>query len=279
MKTIIIIVALMLSISCVKKQVEDKNNALSLTNIAYGSDTKQKLDIYLPAERNAANTKLLVLIHGGGWNEGDKADFNLFITELQRRLPDYAIANINYRLFNNNQNKFPTQENDVKAAIDFLINKSVEYKISKKLALLGASAGAHLSLLQAYKYSDPVPIKAVISFFGPTELISLYNNPPGPTIPLLLSLVTGGTPLTIPSLYEQSSPYNFVTNTSCPTLVLQGGNDPLIPASQSVLLINQLTAKGVFNQYVYYPNEGHGWTGPNLDDSFNKIETFLKQQL
>jgi hypothetical protein len=32
---------------------------------------------------------------------------------------------------------------------------------------------------------------------------------------------------------------------------------------------------GVINQYVFYPNEGHGWVGANLTDSFTKIAAFL----
>lgn len=279
MKNGFLLLLILFFFSCSKNTGPGTVPAQTITDVPYGTDQKQKLDIYLPGQRNSTDTKLIVIIHGGGWTEGDKADFNPFISELQRRLPDYAIANINYRLALNNQNLFPIQENDVKAAIEFLFTKSADYKISTRMALIGASAGAHLSLLHAYKYSTPAPVKAVISLFGPTELLSLYNNPPNPAIPILLTTVTGGTPVTKLSLYEQSSPYNFVTNSSCPTLLFHGGMDPLIPASQSTLLKDKLIKNEVPNEYVFYPSEGHGWVGLSLLDTFNKMEAFLKKYM
>ena len=266
-------------VSCSKNPSADTTDAQKISDVSYGADARQKMDIYLPADRNSSVTPLVILIHGGGWSGGDKQDFSLFIVELQKRLPGYAIANINYRLASNGNNLFPTQENDIKTAVEFLLNKSVEYKISKQLALIGASAGAHLSLLQAYKHNTNTSIKAVVSLFGPTELVSLYNSPANPSIPLLLAGVIGGTPASHATIYQQSSPYNFVSAQSCPTLLFHGGNDPLVPASQSTQLKDKLAANGVVNQYIFYPSEGHGWTGANLTDTFDKIETFLKQQV
>lgn len=244
-------------------------------NVAYGADAAQKMDVYLPAGRNTSSTKVLIMIHGGGWTQGDKSEFTAYVDTLKRRLPGYAIFNINYRLATGSANFFPTQENDVKAALDFIYSKRNEYAISDKYVLLGASAGGHLALLQAYKYTTPVKIKAVVDFFGPTELVNMYNNPPNPLIPLLLLQVTGGNPTTHAALYQQSSPLNFVTAQSPPTIILHGGVDIVVAPSQSVLLRNQLQTTGVVHQYVFYPTENHGWTGPNLADSFDKIQAFI----
>lgn len=244
-------------------------------NVAYGADAAQKMDVYLPAGRNTSSTKVLIMIHGGGWTQGDKSEFTAYVDTLKRRLPGYAIFNINYRLATGSANFFPTQENDVKAALDFIYSKRNEYTISDKYVLLGASAGGHLALLQAYKYTTPVKIKAVVDFFGPTELVNMYNNPPNPLIPLLLLQVTGGNPTTHTALYQQSSPLNFVTAQSPPTIILHGGVDIVVAPSQSVLLRNQLQTIGVVHQYVFYPTENHGWSGTNLADSFDKIQAFI----
>lgn len=264
--------------ACSKETEQTANEPETLTNVAYGSENRQTMDVYLPANRGTKSTKTIVLIHGGGWTAGDKQDFAPFIAELQRRMPNYAIANLNYRLYGNFANYFPTQENDVKAAIAFLKDKSNEYRIDGEMALLGASAGAHLALLQSYKHNDGT-IKAVVSLFGPTDLVNLYNTAPNADFRLLLATITGGTPGSAATLYEQSSPINFVNDDSPPTLLLHGGADPLVPASQSVILRDKLQASGVFNQYVFYPNEGHGWVGENLNDTFNKIEAFLEERL
>ncbi len=279
MKTLFRLFALaFIGFSCQKEDASPSPAPLaaeSQLNIAYGTDALQKMDIYLPAGRSTSSTRVIILIHGGAWNQGDKADFNAYVDTLKKRLPSYAIFNINYRLATGTANFFPTQENDVKAALDFIYGKRDTYKISDKWVLLGASAGGHLALLQAYKYSSPVKIKAVVDFFGPTELTDMYNNPANPLIPLILAQVIGGTPTSHATLYHDSSPLSFVTAQSPPTILLHGGVDIVVAPSQSVMLNNQLQAAGVVHQYVFYPGENHGWTGANLTDSFDKIAVFL----
>ncbi|MFC4263527.1 prolyl oligopeptidase family serine peptidase [Ferruginibacter yonginensis] len=254
--------------------------ATSLLNVAYGTDAAQKMDIYLPANRNTASTKTIVLIHGGAWSSGDKADFNSFVDTLKRRLPTYAIANINYRLAAAPAtNTFPTQEQDVKAAFDFIASKSNEFIISNKTVALGASAGAHLALLQSYKYNSNNNIKAVVDLFGPTDMTAMYNDPASPLAPSSsIALLLNGTPASNATLYNSSSPINFVTSSTIPTIIFHGGSsDFLVKTSQSTALRDKLVQNNITVQYTIYPNEGHGWTGSNLIDTFNKIESFLTQ--
>jgi acetyl esterase/lipase len=263
---------------CCQKGNDEVPSLLSektVLNASYGTDAAQKMDVYLPANRSSS-TKVLILIHGGGWNIGDKSDFTPYVDTLKRRLPGYAVFNINYRLATGTTNLFPTQENDIKAAIEYIFSKTNEYNISEKIVLLGASAGAHLSLLEAYKNTMPGKVKAVVDFFGPTDLIDMYNNPASPLAPAAaLAAIVGATPLSNPTLYQQSSPINFVTAQSPPTIILQGGVDVLVSPSQSLTLKNKLETLGVVNQYVFYPSENHGWSGADLVDSFDKIAAFL----
>ena len=278
MRFIFLFSALLFFAAC-KKSVNSSSGsnqpAVAMIDVSYGSDAKQKMDIYLPANRSIDSTKLIFFIHGGGWNEGDKADFTSSVSYVQTLLPGYAIVNINYRLFANGQNLFPVQENDVKAAAEFVYNKRNEYLVSDKWVFLGASAGGHLALLQSYKYTSPIKPKAVVSFFGPSDLTSLYNSN-NPLVSLLLLNVTGTIPSLNPGLYQQSSPYYFITAQSPPTLLLHGGADPLVPPVQSTIVRDKLQSLGVPNQYVFYANDGHGWAGADLLDSFDKIAAFLK---
>jgi acetyl esterase/lipase len=249
--------------------------SVTIKDVAYGTDAAHKMDIYLPAGRTTASTKVMVLVHGGGWTAGDKSEFDPYISSLLQRLPDYAIFNINYRLATTNANKFPAQENDVKAALEFIVSKTGEYNVSQKVVLLGFSAGAHLALLQGYKHTTPIKPKAIISFFGPTDLVDMYNNPLSLYAPLLLEALTGTTPQQGLTVYQQSSPVFFVNGSAAPTMILHGGQDNLVSSTQATILNDKLQASGVIHEYVYYPNEGHGWFGASLDDSFNKIEVFL----
>lgn len=246
-------------------------------NVSYGTDATQKMDVYLPAGRSASSTKLIIMIHGGGWTSGDKTDMTVYVDTLKRRFPSYAIININYRLVSATNNFFPTQENDVKAAVEFIYNKRNEYAVSDKFVLMGASAGAHLALLHAYKYNTPVKIKAVVDFFGPTDMAAMYNNPASIYAPpsSIAQLFNGATPVTNPTAYTQSSGLTFVTPQSPPTIILHGGQDPLVKPSQATALRDKLALNTVSNQYVFYPAESHGWIGANLGDSFDKIQAFL----
>ena len=260
--------------ACKKDEGSQQDLPVTMLDVSYGTNAQQKMDVYLPATRNTTSTKVIIMIHGGGWNTGDKADFDEYVDSLKKREPSYAIFNINYRLANT-PDIFPAQEQDVKAAVEFIYNKRQEYQVSDKFVLIGASAGAHLALLQGYKYSTPVKPKAIIDFFGPTDLVAMYNNPPNPLVQPILLSVTGGTPTTNNTLYTQSSPINFVSSQSPPTMILHGGIDIVVSPSQSVALDTKLFIAGVTHQYIFYPTEGHGWVGANLTDSFNKIQAFL----
>ena len=249
--------------------------ALTLLNLSYGTAATQKMDVYLPANRDASTTKVIIMIHGGGWNSGDKSDLSPYVDSIRMRMPDYAVFNINYRLAVGTD-LFPTQENDVKSAIQFILDHATEYGISLKFVLLGVSAGGHLALLQGYKYSSQIQPRAIVSFFGPTDLIDMYNHPTNALVLQGLVAVIGKTPAQDSLLYARSSPVNYVSATSAPTILLHGGADPLVSVSQPVSLKAKLDASGVVNQYVFYPSEGHGWFGATLYDSFNKIEAFIK---
>lgn len=247
-------------------------------NIAYGTDPLQKMDVYLPGGRSAA-TKVLIMIHGGGWSTGDKNELTVYVDTMKKRLPDYAIININYRLAVNATTTFPTQENDVKEALDYIYSKRNEFQISDKYALLGVSAGSHLALLQAYKNASPVKIKAVVDFFGPTDMAAMYNDPASVFAPpsSISQLFNGATPTSNPMIYSQSSPITFANAQAVPTIILHGGADPLVKVTQATTLRDKLISFNIAQQYVFYATQGHGWTGATLTDSFDKIQVFLTQ--
>ncbi len=255
--------------------------ASTTMNVAYGTDPLQKMDVYLPANRTTTTTKVLIYVHGGAWIGGDKADLNgAGIDSIRARLPDYAVFNVNYRLaVLPATNPFPAQEMDVKAAVEYIYNNRATYLVSSKFVMMGHSAGAHLALLHAYKYQTPVKIKAVVDFFGPTNMATMYtdyaSNPLGQYG--LYALMGNSTPTTNPTFYAQSSPVTYATTTAaCPTIILQGGTDVTVYPTQSTTLRDKLTLASVVNQYVYYPLLPHGpWDAATNTDAMNKIQPFL----
>lgn len=276
---ILLISCITLIASCSKHDlISPESVAKNYTNVSYGTDPQQNMDIYLPAGRSSTTTPLLVLIHGGAWVSGDKSDFAPYIDSIKKVLPQYAIANINYRLATITGNYFPMQENDVDSATQFLLRHITDYDVSGRFIYLGVSAGGQLALLQAFKYNTPQAL-AVVSFFGPSDMADLYINSPDTALIKYLPILMGGTPSQNPGMYFRSSPINYVTSHSCPTLLLQGGADPLVPPAEAFRLQDTLQELGVVNQLVYYPNDGHGWTGLDLQDSFGKIQSFLEKNV
>lgn len=254
----------------------------SLNNVSYGTDTAQRLDVFLPAGRTTTATKAIILVHGGAWISGDKTDMNQFIPVIKSRLSDYAVFNLNYRLgvvSSPPANPFPAQENDVKAALSFIFSKASDYKFNTdKTVILGASAGAQLAMLQAYKNSTP-KLKAVVDLFGPTDMTGLYNFYASSINQIGLQLLMGGTPATNASLYQSSSPINFVSASSQPTLIFHGTADPLVPYAQSTALKAKLDSIGVYAKMITYTGAGHGdWDAATYGDAYNQIVNFLKER-
>ena len=255
----------------------DPHIALVEKNVSYGSDSLQKIDIYLPANRSIDSTKVLYMIHGGAWVAGDKKDFDSNVIVMQSLLPLYAFVNINYRLATlTGSNEWPTQMTDVNAAIDYVMQKNSYYQIDNaKSAVFGASAGAQLALLKGYLYNSTHNIKAVVDLFGPTDMIDLYNNPINPNYPLMLQIFMSGTPTTSRSNYVSGSPLFAVNASVPPTIIFHGTVDSTVPIHQSDSLNLKLINAGVTKQYVTYAGEGHGWIGNNLIDTYNKAAAFL----
>lgn len=250
-------------------------------NVAYGADPMQKMDIYLPANRSVTATKVIILVHGGAWVAGDKSDFTAAIDSLKKRMPDYAVFNINYRLAAlPSTNVFPAQELDVKAAVEYIYSNRSANLVSDKFVLMGASAGGHLALLHAYKYQSPVKIKAVVDYCGPTDMVAMYNDyPNGSPSQFGIAALLSGTPATNMTLYQQSSPLTFATMANaCPTIIFQGTADMIVNANtQSVALKNKLTLAGVPNEYHAYTGLGHvdTWPMATFTDTYTKIQAFL----
>lgn len=249
-------------------------------NVAYGEAAAQKMDVYLPANRSA-KTPVIVLIHGGAWMNGDKSSFNEAVSALQKRLPEYAIFNINYRLATyHGQNVWPTQMDDVSSAVQFIKDKSAEYIIDPgSMVMMGASSGAHLGMLQAYKFNTDNSVRAVVDLFGPTDLAYIFTEAPYPPVRLMLNLFLKGTPDTNPDAYRGASPLHQVTKQSPPTIIFHGEADNTVPIVQSEELYKKLQEAGVKSEFVRYQNEGHSWRGKNLEDTYDKLVSFLRKHV
>lgn len=252
-----------------------------ILDTAFGSDPKQKMDIYLPAGRTSAS-KVIVLVHGGAWEAGDKSDMNYYKNLLRAKWPDAAIANLNYRLASNPNNIHHAQiMNDIKAGVSMMTNNKSSFVVSDTLVMVGASAGAHLAMLYTYAHNTNNYVRAVADFFGPAKLsdwswYNTYNIFLGQSIGDILTRYNGGA-WDVP-LYDSNSPYMVATAQSKPTIIFHGTIDVIVPLYQSQQFRARLNTLAVPNEYYEYL-DGHGFNATNTDDAMNKTVTFLKAHL
>jgi dipeptidyl aminopeptidase/acylaminoacyl peptidase len=107
----------------------------------------------------------------------------------------------------------------------------------------------------------------------------MFKKPWHPYVPFVLQMITGTTPSQNQSIYKESSPINYVSAHSAPTLILHGNKDQIVSVSQSKALKTKLDNAGVKNELIIYPGKAHGWYGPTLSDSFDRIEEFLQKNV
>ena len=254
----------------------------TISDTAYGTDPLQKMDIFLPAARNAS-TKVVVFIHGGAWESGNKNDgeYVQVINLIKQKWPEAAIANINYRLTSNPSIHCDEIMDDISNAVNFIVANKNNFFISDTLVMMGASAGAHLAMLYTYKYNTHNYVKSVADFFGPAQLsdrdwYNSYNIFLGKAIKDIL-IPLNGSPWNVP-LYDANSPYSVVTAQSKPTIIFHGTADVIVPLYQSQWMRGRLNALGVPNEYHEY-FDGHGFNPSNTADAVNKAIVFFKQHL
>ncbi|MEX0996533.1 MAG: alpha/beta hydrolase [Flavobacteriaceae bacterium] len=249
-------------------------------NVTYGSHPKQVYDLYLPEGRSNEKTKVIVLVHGGGWTSGDKSDMTQFVTFLRENHPDYAIANINYVLAEIGVPAFPNQFLDLGRVISQLTSQQIDLQIQPQFGLIGTSAGAHISLMYDYVYDTNSQIKFVADIVGPTDFTDpFYSN--DPNFPLALQLLTDESAFPAGTDFALAlSPALQVSASSAPTVLFYGDQDPLVPLTNGQSLASALNAEGIVNLFTVYEG-GHGddWSPADVLDLQQKLEGFILTHL
>lgn len=273
--------------SCSDKNDEEVVNrnlmATELLNNSYGTNEQQIFDLYLPENRSKNSTKVIVLVHGGGWTSGDKSDLVPVYDYFKTSTNKYAIANINYTLADLNTSPIPLQTNDINLFIEYFKSNAHEYNINPEFAFIGTSAGAHLSMLYGYRYDQNMDVKAICNIVGPTDFLheSYLNSTEPETIELITNVQTlfGLTIEDNVDFYESISPYYHTNELSPPTISFYGTIDFLVPEEQGIRLKSALDSNNVMNDYILYEGQGHGWGNPEFLDTLQKINVFLDSNL
>jgi acetyl esterase/lipase len=188
-------------------------------------DPPLTLDVYRPS--SAGPHPVLLQLYGGAWQRGAPEDNGSFATWFASR--GYVVLAVDYR--HAPQATWPAQIQDIRSALDWMLAHADEYEIDPaRVALIGRSAGAQLALVAAYQAGAP-GVRAVVSYYGPTDLIEGWRQPPQPDpldVRTILETYLGGTPDTAPTKYRVASPVTYATSRVPPTLLIYGSRDHIV---------------------------------------------------
>jgi acetyl esterase/lipase len=262
--------------------------------IVYGTADGQKLLLDMARPKEGGPYPLVVLMHGGAWRYGSRADLSRNGRDVNgKSLPSiidtvaahgYVAVSVGYRLAP--KYKFPAQLEDVRTALDFLRDHAKEYDIDPdRIAVGGFSAGAHLALLEGLEDprvkgdngDTPPRIKAIISFFGPTDL-SLYKASPGLEDAYFVP-VFGKNGKIAPVVYKEASPITYVSRDDPSVLLVHGTFDFIVPIIHSEHLYKKLKDAGVDVEMITVPGAGHGWGGATATKTTLDAIKFLDEHL
>ncbi|WP_413701518.1 alpha/beta hydrolase fold domain-containing protein [Psychromonas sp. KJ10-10] len=253
-------------------------------------DKTIKLDLYTPKIKQQGDRPLLVWVHGGAWKRGSKDAIPtknpLLLNSVLRE--GYTLAMVNYRL--SGEASFPAPVEDINDAINYLHQHAKQYQISAdNIVIMGRSAGGHLANLIGASntvshigfYKKPeYKVSAVVSFFGPTDILALGNKGKRPTTAgSSVSRFLGTIPSQAPELAKQASPTYYISEKSPAFMMLHGDLDRRVPLDQSVKMKALLDKYGVDNKLLIEKGVGHSAPIFDTNKYVPDVVSFIKAQL
>jgi acetyl esterase/lipase len=220
--------------------------------------TRLTMDLYVPEGLAAAGHPCVVVIHGGGWDGGDRSQ----LAEVNRRLAaeGFAVAAISYRLAP--EHPWPAAREDVVAAVAHLREEAGSLGVDPaRIALLGRSAGGQLATAVAYGRPE-LGIRAVIALYAPHDLHFAWAHSRQRDVLdsfRLMRQYLGGAPEERRAAFDDASAYLAVRPGLPPTLLVHGAMDSLVWHRQSERLAARLTEAGVPNVFLSLPWATHAF--------------------
>ena len=202
-----------------------------------------KMDAWVPEGDGPFPTAILV--HGGGWNHGDKqTTFNPIFEPLTKA--GFVWFTVNYRLAP--KYTYPAAVDDVVLAITYIEAHATEFKVDmQRIAISGESAGGHIVALIGARYADALHIKAVVPFYPAVDFDALVEGPNKMerAVKPVMAFV-GVTEVNDQSrkLLAAASPVNYIHKGMPPYLIIAGSRDETVGFHQSQELCDKMKQAG-----------------------------------
>lgn len=248
----------------VKKPVVYPKTVKVQADVDYlGRGRKEKADVYTPLDHDKARPlPAIVVIHGGGFNDGDKArarELNICETLTLR---GYVCMSINYKLRRmQGQVTWPQSLYDAKAAVRYLRKEAAALGVDPaRIGVIGCSAGCNLAMMLATtgpaEGFDAVPgepyqdvsasVRCAVGLYGAVDLINYHDMK-----------MFAKTREEAPDLYRKASPITYLGPKNPPMLLIHGTADATVPLSQSESFLKVAKEKGADCTLEIIPDAPH----------------------
>jgi acetyl esterase/lipase len=246
-------------------------------DLEYGrvGDTRLLLDASIPDGEGLH--PIAILIHGGGWDSGDKsgsnvpgngADISPWFEPLTTAR--FTWFSINYRP--STQQPWPACFDDVQTAIRWVKAHAREFKgDARRIALFGHSAGGQLACQAALLATAETRVQAVVAFAPVTDLEQDAQNRGGLSTSLQ-RLFVQPKEVTPESrvLLREHSPIHHLTASAPPFLLIHGDADKTVPFAMTEAFLAKLKATGTPHALIVIKG------GPHSLVAWEKIDVTYK---
>ena len=225
----------------------DQGVAATRTDVAYGTDPRQKLDVYIPA-RKLAPAPVVVVFYGGSWNSGEKADYAFLGKAFASR--GFITIVADYRLVP--EVRFPAFLDDGASAVAWAHNNAKSLGGDpRRLFIVGHSAGAYIAAMVALDKTylnktglSPAAIKGVAGLAGPYDFLPFDVD--------VAKEAFGKT-----KNPAATQPVNFVTRDAPAMLLATGTSDTTVKPRNTYALADKLKQSGTRVVIRNYPGITH----------------------
>jgi acetyl esterase/lipase len=224
-----------------------------------GGSRNWKLDLAMKKVSPGKPRPGIVVIHGGGWIEGDKSSFSTANGDVPGNIQHFAklgfvAVTVNYRL--SSEAPFPAALEDCKTAVRWLRAHSKEYNLDRdSIGAWGNSAGGHLALLLGMGdknaglasdgpfHDQSSSVQAVASDSGPIDLVEQHRSG---VLREVCTRFMGGPPEgERVAAYKRASPIDQINADVPPLLLIYGVDDAQVPVETADRFVLALGKRGL----------------------------------
>ena len=213
--------------------------------LSYGSDARQRLDIYAPRTAGTGGRPVVVFFYGGSWNSGTRSGYAFVGRALAAQgfvvvIPDYRLVPAI---------RYPAFVEDGAAAVRWTKGHIAGFGGDPaKLVLMGHSAGAYIAAMLAvddrWLGRDRQAVRGLVGLAGPYDFAPFDVD--------VSRAAFGAWPRP-----EETQPVHWAGAGDPPALLLVGADDKTVLPRNSEALAARLQAGGVPVTLRAYPKLGH----------------------